>query len=390
MATTISTGAARRYPTPEALLAEATEASGGLTDFGPGDFRDGLDRLLDSLERESDLSPATDADVVGAFRRRLVNRLEVEAWYAEHPEIEQLTLRGPIDINGMPRTGTTALCQMLSLDPQFRSLRGWEQSKPCPPPTLETEARDPRRLELLASNAAVSPELAAKHTFDADATVEDTELLGMAFHGQQFTLPVFGYHEWWRHADMTSTFEYHERVVKLLQSRRPPDLWLFKAPHHNYCLEAIAGAYPDVRFVMTHRDPAKSIPSWASLVSSIFPPPDGERDMIRLGHEVSKHLRVGVENAIDARARLDDSRFLDLHHRQLVADPMGTVRRVYEFLELELEPSVEQTISDWQQENRSGAHGTHQYTAEQFGLSAEQIRSDYDFYIQHFDVAVED
>ena len=36
-----------------------------------------------------------------------------------------------------------------------------------------------------------------------------------------------------------------------------------------------------------------------------------------------------------------------------------------------------------------GAHGTHRYTAEQFGLTTAQIRSDYDFYIRHFDVAVE-
>lgn len=387
MAIRTSTGT-RRYPTGEELLADAA-AQRGLGDFGPGDFREGLDRLLDSLELDGDLSPATDADVIGALRRRLVNRLEVEAWYADHPEIDELTLRGPIDINGMPRTGTTALCQMLSLDPQFRSLRSWEQSKPIPPPTLETEAGDPRRLELLASHAAVSPELAAKHTFDADATVEDTELLGMAFHGQQYTLPVYEYHEWWRHADMTSTFEYHRRVVKLLQSRRPPDLWLFKAPHHNYCLEAIAAAYPDVKFVMTHRDPAKTVPSWTSLVSSIFPAPEGERDLIRLGHEVSNHLRVGVENAIDARSRLDGSRFLDVHHRQLLQDPMATVRRVYEFLELDLEPSVAQTISDWQEANRSGTHGTHHYTAEEFGSSAEQIRSDYDFYLRHFDIEVE-
>ena len=39
--------------------------------------------------------------------------------------------------------------------------------------------------------------------------------------------------------------------------------------------------------------------------------------------------------------------------------------------------------------NRSGAHGTHRYTAEQFGLSATQLRSDYDFYIRHFDVEPE-
>ena len=52
-------------------------------------------------------------------------------------------VRGPVDINGLPRTGTTALANMLSLDPQFRCLRGWEQTKPCPPPVLADEAERP-------------------------------------------------------------------------------------------------------------------------------------------------------------------------------------------------------------------------------------------------------
>ena len=52
--------------------------------------------------------------------------------------------------------------------------------------------------------------------------------------------------------------------------------------------------------------------------------------------------------------------------------------------------AVERAMRDWQVTNRSGAHGTHRYTAEQFGLSTTQLRDDYDFYIKHFDVAVED
>ncbi len=377
-----------RYPSRDVLMAEAMEAT-GLDDFGPGDFRDGLDVLLESLERDGALSPASDAGVIGDLRRRLVNRLEVEAWYREHPEIAQLPLRGPVDINGLPRTGTTALANMMSLDPQFRSLRQWEQSQPIPPPTTDGEAVDPRRLQLIEENERVSPELKAMHLYDADATTEDTEVLGMAFHGQQYTLPVYGYHAWWRAADPGSAYAYHRRVVQLLQSRRPPDRWLFKAPHHNFHLEAIVAAYPDARFVMTHRDPARSVPSWASIVSTIFPPAQGERDLHQLGREVSEHLRVGVENAIAARARIGEARFLDVHHRELIADPLGELRRIYGFLDLELQPSVEQAIGEWQQRNRSGAHGTHTYTAEQFGLSTAQLRSDYDFYIRRFGVALE-
>jgi hypothetical protein len=230
----------------------------------------------------------------------------------------------------------------------------------------------------------------AMHILEIDATMEDTEVLGMAFHGQQMTLPVPGYRAWWRRADLTETYAYHRRVVKLLGSRKGPALWLFKAPHHKFHLEALARAYPDVRFVMTHRDPAKVVPSYTSIVSTVIPRAAGERDLHALGAEVNEHLREGMERAIEERARIGEERFLDVHHRDLIADPQGTVRRVYEWLDLELQPNVAQTIWSWQDAHAMGAEGRHRYTAEQFGLSAEQIRSDYDFYIRHFDVTVED
>jgi hypothetical protein len=378
----------RRYPSPDQLL-EETVVETGLTDFGPGDFREGLSVLLDSLEHDGDLDPATDVAVVGDLRRRLVNRLEVERWYAEHPESDEVVVRGPVDINGLPRTGTTALADMLSFDAQFRCLTGWEQTRPVPPPVAGEETDDPRRQAFVNMHEDRSAEQKAMHIVEIDATMEDTEVLGMAFHGQQMTLPVPGYRTWWRGADLTETYQYHRRVVKLLGSLKPPDLWLFKAPHHKFHLEALAHAYPDIRFVMTHRDPAKVVPSYTSLVSTIFPPAAGQRDLYALGAEVSDHLREGMAQAIQERARLGEHRFLDVQHRDLVTDPQGTVRRVYEWLGLELQDDVAKTIFDWQDTHAMGAGGSHRYTPEQFGLSTARIRSDYDFYIRHFDVPVE-
>lgn len=377
-----------RYPAGAQLVAEAMEET-GLADFGPGDFRVGLDVLLESLRADAGLDPSTDAQVVGDLRRRLVNRLLVEDWFARHPDIERAPLRGPIDINGLPRTGTTALANMLSLDPQLRSLRGWEQRAPVPPPRLGEEEADPRRLALIAENDALPAELHAMHIYEVDATMEDGEVLGMAFHGQQYTLPVYGYHAWWRTTDMTQAFAYHRRIATLLQSRRPPDLWVFKAPHHNFHLEALLAAYPDARFVMTHRDPVRSVPSWASIVSTIFPTPAAPFDFHRCGREVANHLRVGCEHAIAARARIGEDRFLDVYHRELVQDPLPVVRRVYDWLELELTPDFEDAVRDWHARNGAGAHGAHRYTPEQFGLTAAQLRSDYAFYTDHFAVPVE-
>jgi Sulfotransferase family len=377
-----------RFPTCDELLAEARQET-GLADFGQGDFREGLGVLLESFNDDADWGPESDARVLADLKRRLVNRLEVEAWYKSHAEIEQLSVAGPIDITGLPRTGTTALANMMSLDPQFRCLRGWEQVNPCPPPMLAEESSDPRRERAAFEMQQLPSELQSKHLYDLDATMEDTDVLGMAFHGQGYTLPTYRYHAWWRGADLRQTYVYHRRVVKLLQSRRPPNLWLFKAPHHKFHFEALVAAYPDVRFVMTHRDPAKVIPSYASLLSSYFPATQ-KRDMQRLGQEVSNHLRIGLENAIAARARIGDHRFIDVYHQELHANPLMTLSRIYDFLGLDLGPMGRNGLRRWIEVNRPGAHGAHRYSAEQFGLSKEQLRSDYGFYTRRFDVCIED
>ena len=232
---------ANRYPSGDVLLAEAMDA----TRPAPTSARATSARASTCCSRASSAtpisSPATDTGVIGDLRRRLVNRLEVEAWYRDHPEIDGA--RGA-RTGRHQRTAAHRHHRARQHDVARSAVplptRLGADRKPCPPPTTEDEANDPRRLQLAQENEELSPELHAMHLYDVDATMEDTELLGMAFHGQQYTLPVYGYHAWWRDdRPDRRRYEYHRRVVKLLQSRRPPDLWLFKAPHHNFHLEAI-------------------------------------------------------------------------------------------------------------------------------------------------------
>lgn len=378
------------YPSLEALLDDARREV-GLDDFGDAAFRPGLARLLNSLEHDVQLDPATAQRFIDQFRRRLVNRLNVEQWYRTHPETSAVSVGPPTSITGLPRTGTTALANILSLDDQFRPLRSWEQNCPCPPPILEEEQTDPRRLaaeEQVARLLREQPEFAAMHLSDPAATEEDVEVLGMSFHAQQLQLPIFDYHSWWRDADLRPAFAYHRRVIALLQSRRPPGTWLFKAPAHNFHLEAVFSAYPDMRMIVTHRDPAKAIPSAISLLSALQPKGQAFTPE-EFGRAHARHLHIGVERATAARARIDEHRFFDVHHRDFVTDPFGTIERIYHFLGKELRPETRAKMASWHAANRSGAHGTHRYTAEQFGLSADGIRCDFADYMQRYSVTPE-
>jgi hypothetical protein len=379
------------YPTGAELMAQASALT-GLTEFGPSTFLRGLDELLQSLAEDAKLTEAGRAAVLPIVIRRLVNRLQIEDWFRRYPEAESAALPGPISITGLPRTGTTALANMMSLDPQFRCLRSWEQAQPCPPPVAASELMDPRRLaELQRTEIFIRehPEQKTMHLYEIDATVEDTEILGLEFSSQQMVWPISGYHAWWREADMRPAFTYHRRVALLLQSCRPPNRWLFKAPHHKFHLEAFVHAYPGTRFVFTHRDPAKVVPSYVSLVISHYPPGAlDNHDVRKIGMLIHEHLLRGMHRAVEARGRLPCDLFVDLYQQEIDINPLVTLQRVYEFLGLEFTTEMRFAVTRWHKANQSGTHGRHRYTAEQFGLSVDRIRSDYDFYTRHFDVPI--
>ena len=120
-----------------------------------------------------------------------------------------------------------------------------------------------------------------------------------------------------------------------------------------------------------------------------LPAPDGERDLHRLGREVSEHLRVGVERASTARARLGEDRFLDVHHRELVADPLGTVRRDLRRSSTSSSTPRSSRRSSMAQPTAPAPTAPTATPPEQFGLTDAQFRSDYDFYIRHFDIDLE-
>jgi hypothetical protein len=375
---------ASKLLTPDEAVARAI-VSAGSQDFGPPGIHAGLERTLDAFSRVP-LTPEAAQDVNARIVQDLANRLRIEAWYADHPEIEQQAIESPVIVVGMPRTGTTATVGMLALDDRFRFLRGWEANAPVPPPVAGEEERD-RRL-IAAREAARHYAMSHLHLFDPDGPEEDLAFLaGLDMHGYHGAYPMpDDYLAWWTRADFRSTYAYLERVFKLLQSQRPPNRWLLKSPPHLFRLDLLAERYPDARFVMTHRDPRKLIASVASLHFALFEQRclPGSVDKPKVGRTVLAFWKQGVERGMAARARVGEHRFIDVRNSDVVDRPIAVFERIYDHIGLALTPELIRRLGDYNAANAPGKFGKHSYTLAEYGLTEAEVGRAFADYIDRF------
>lgn len=372
----------------ERLVATARERA-GLADFGDDSFREGLDRLAASLEGAglTDLGRRiTRARLV----RLLVNRLRIEDVYRVHPDIDEQRIERPLFVIGLPRTGTTALSQLIASDPGIRSLRVWESGDPVPPPEEATQHTDPRiartQVELDATYARY-PDMRSLYFQTATDATECQDLLGMAFRTLHFDgmARVDSYTDWIMVCDMRPSYEYHRRTLKLLQWRCPPARWHLKTPVHMLSPDALDEIYPDAVFIWTHRDPARVLGSVCSLISSLRAMVSDRADP-ELGRRQLDLWAEAVRRSMAFRARSAPERFADVRFADLQADPIAAVRDAYERLGFRLTPEAETRMRTWREENPPGGRGTHEYSLEEFGLDAAAVRARFSEYTERFAV----
>ncbi len=370
-------------------LIESAQTSTGLSDFGADGWQEGLERLLQAASSDLTLDDRSAARLQAVVSQRLANRLLIEDWYrrqeSEPPPLESLVI-----IHGLPRTGTTALHYLLAQDPKFRYPRRWEYNSPVPPPDATSDADDERRLAALRQ-AQGATTASTQHISEVDGPSDDGVMLGLDFHNQETGLPLPTYTRWWRGSSLKTTYAYQERVLRLLHTGHPPYRWVVKAPYHNFHLGDMAAQFPEARFIMTHRDPAVSFPSACSTVFTAQRNalPDQPPDQVALGAFLLEHLVAGVDRAMEDRTAIGEDRFLDVSQGQLEADAVGTAERIYDFLGFELDDSTRAVMGGWAVNNRRGARGEHRYTAEEYGITKEEIRTAFGDYIERFDVALE-
>ena len=161
--------------------------------------------------------------------------------------------------------------------------------------------------------------------------------------------------------DMRETYTFHRRVLKLLQWHCPPTLWHLKTPVHMFALDALVEAYPNAKFLWSHRDPAKVMGSVCSLIRYVRSWSSDRDDPEELGAEQLDSWAEAIRRAMDFRKRVGDDRFADVSFADLQNDPVRTLQASYVSLGLTFSDATARSVEQWAGEHKPGARGTHDY-----------------------------
>ena len=198
-----------------------------------------------------------------------------------------------------------------------------------------------------------------------------------------YELMLEPYASWFADHDLRPLYRYYADLLRLLDWQRPGERWLLKTPSHLWALDVLVETFPDCSLVWNHRDPAVCIASISSMIYMIV------KDRVKMASEdfgplVLKHYADSMDRALDARAELDEKRFIDVDYDGLVADNLGAARGVYEHFGMPFEGSASDAMSAYSASHPKDKHGKHEYDLATYGLTREQVRERFARYIERF------
>jgi hypothetical protein len=388
----------RDCPAPKTIKQIAVDKT-GLEDFGDPGRNAGLLPYVASINEDSwaGMTPTARELAVDYLVHQLSVRLRLIDDRKTYSEIGQQAIKAPLIVVGPPRSGSTLLHNLISLDPDNMAPEHWLCREPSPP--LALGAPSPARLQAAEARMAklfdLIPDIFITHPYmieegTSGALAEcGSDILSLAFTSQQLWCFWGGetYRRWLIEADHTAALGFHHDFLQHAQWGQSGKRWALKGSDHMLWMRELALQYPDAKLIWIHRDLSQQLGSLASVQSIL----KGLN-----GHPVSPEARraqgrkaidlqlAAVEKAMHTRAAVGEDQFIDVSYHDVMADPLATIRRVYDQCGLTVSDEHATRIRDWLGNHNPTKHGVHKHSPEEFGMNGDEINERFAGYLDRF------
>jgi len=374
----------------EARLYRGAERTTWLKDYGDDFFREPFHVLLNAARTEGRLNWNGRRVVHAVMMMGLRTRLWTVESIRRNPEILEQPIRDPLIVVGAPRTATTLMNQLLSLDPLARPVYMWESFSPTPWLYRRKARGDPRPLMTSAFIRLAKrfvPELGIVHDFDPNLPDECQYLFWPTFVWPVgMILP--SYRAWMKSQPETvydRMYGEYRRALQMLHWQRPATgHWVLKSPLHAWALPSLLKMLPEACVIQTHRHLRQVLPSACSLASVLLSLYTDDIDPRKMGPVAVDLARDVVDRVMANREHIDPARHCDVAYTAFVADPVATIRGIYQRFDRPFTPVFEERIRGYLARQGAGKRPKHVYSLEQFGLDGDVIDREFAPYHQHY------
>jgi len=377
---------------PEALLATA-EAATGLSDWGEPGFRERFAVSMAAI-RDAGMDADGQRTAVENTHWLLTDRL---CFFNDHKtyDLDAEIIDRPLFVTGEPRSGTTLLHALLSVDPDARALRFWEVMHPSPPPGLagEGDARRAQADEEWQEINARLPKWLHCHPYN--------DMLGNGLPEDErtwaFDFRVMTPTAWWRvpmgmvvaslPPDAPAQYRIHKMMLQAIQHGRPQRYWVLKGFHASR-FPALFDCYPDARVLYIHRDPVQSIASRIQMAGDLTEGLTGAVDMAEQARIHTELGRAGFHAVLD-NPMIDDPRVHHVHYPDFMADQIEVIRGFYAFAGRELSVDAAAAMQHYLAHNRGDRHGKFVYSTQLIDGNLEDLHAEFAPYRERFGLDIE-
>jgi Sulfotransferase family len=372
-------------------LAERETGAYGLADEG---LKERFGKVVAWANGAGPFTPDQLHGIRAQVQRMLANRLRLMLDRQTIPGIAAVKIERPIFVIGLPRTGTTLLHALLAEDPEVHAPQSWHMLSPSPPPGAGPVAAGRIALaqRLIEDWMHFCPAQKQMHPYidkGACQLCEDEEVYGLDFRN------VYPYHYYKVPTadfgvrlgdDALGAYQFHKTFLQHHQWNTGRSRWVCKSPSAQGQLDTIFAVYPDALCVWAHRPLGEIYASNVALRAAVFDTISGKpNDWNSRSKAIAESMKAGIDKML-AQDLLDDPRILHLPFRELAADPLGVVRKVYGWAGLEVSELFAARVQAWLDapENRVDRYGRYPYSYEPLGLSREWVEDLFADYSRRF------